>query len=29
VTADNDVKEMIREIKAVYCDETGFPVDGE
>lgn len=27
--AYEDVKEMIRESEVVYCDETGFPVDGE
>ena len=27
--AYNDVKEKIRESEVVYCDETGFPVDGE
>ncbi|MDB2239326.1 IS66 family transposase [Halorubrum ezzemoulense] len=27
--AYNDVKEKVRESEVVYCDETGFPVDGE
>ena len=27
--AYEDVKEKIRESEVVYCDETGFPVDGE
>ena len=27
--AYNDIKEKIRESEVVYCDETGFPVDGE
>ncbi|CCC41181.1 IS66-like element ISHwa11 family transposase [Haloquadratum walsbyi] len=27
--AYNDIKEKIRESNVVYCDETGFPVDGE
>ena len=27
--AYNDVKEKVRESNVVYCDETGFPVDGE
>ena len=27
--AYNDVKENIRESEVVYCDKTGFPVEGE
>jgi len=27
--AYEDVKDKIQESEVVYCDETGFPVDGE
>jgi len=27
--AYTDIKKKIRESEVVYCDETGFPVDGE